>query len=142
MNKVNISPAIPRPSHAAKLEALHTFDVEMVKALIIELLAHAQRLNGMLPADGSEHATGAMTFDAAVTMLSTLAVSGALTVSGSKIDATGGPVVLKSYTVAGVPSAATFARGLIYVSNETGGATVAFSDGTNWRRVQDRAVIA
>jgi hypothetical protein len=48
----------------------------------------------------------------------------------------------KSYTVSGVPAAATYPRGVIYVSNETGGATLAFSDGTNWRRVQDRAVIA
>jgi len=31
---------------------------------------------------------------------------------------------------------------VIYVSNETGGATLAFSDGTNWRRVQDRAVVS
>lgn len=48
---------------------------------------------------------------------------------------------LRSYTVATVPSAAP-AGLMIYVSNETGGATVAFSDGTNWRRVQDRAVVA
>jgi hypothetical protein len=44
--------------------------------------------------------------------------------------------------VAEVPSAADLAGGLIYVTDETGGATVAFSDGTNWRRVQDRAVIS
>jgi hypothetical protein len=50
--------------------------------------------------------------------------------------------VLPSYTVAGVPSAATFINGMIIVSNETGGLTPAFSDGTNWRRVADRAVIA
>jgi hypothetical protein len=31
---------------------------------------------------------------------------------------------------------------IIYVSNETGGAVLAFSDGTNWRRVTDRAVVA
>ena len=48
----------------------------------------------------------------------------------------------KTYTVAGVPSAASYPRGIIYVSNETGGATLAFSDGTNWRRVQDRAVVS
>jgi hypothetical protein len=49
---------------------------------------------------------------------------------------------LPAYTVATLPSAATYTRGMIYVSDETGGATVAFSDGTNWRRVQDRAVVA
>jgi hypothetical protein len=47
-----------------------------------------------------------------------------------------------TYTVATVPSAAANPRGIIYVSNETGGATLAFSDGTNWRRVQDRNVIS
>ena len=31
---------------------------------------------------------------------------------------------------------------IIYVSNETGGAVLACSDGTNWRRVTDRAVVA
>lgn len=48
----------------------------------------------------------------------------------------------KAYTVTGVPSASTYPRGVIYVSNEAGGATLAFSDGTNWRRVQDRNVIS
>lgn len=53
-----------------------------------------------------------------------------------------GPVRLPTYTVAGVPDAATYITGLIYVSNATGGATPAFSDGTNWRRVSDRAIVA
>lgn len=48
----------------------------------------------------------------------------------------------KTYTVSTLPSAATYVRGVIYVSNETGGPTLAFSDGTNWRRVQDRAVVS
>lgn len=50
--------------------------------------------------------------------------------------------ILPSFTVGTLPSAATFARGLIYVSDETGGAVPAFSDGTNWRRVTDRAVVS
>ena len=50
---------------------------------------------------------------------------------------------LQSYTVAGVPDAAASGAGaMIYVSDETGGAVPAFSDGTNWRRVTDRAVIS
>lgn len=48
----------------------------------------------------------------------------------------------QSYTVATLPSAASFAGCMIYVSDETGGATVAFSDGTNWRRVQDRNIVS
>jgi lysophospholipase L1-like esterase len=53
-----------------------------------------------------------------------------------------GPVRVKSYTVAGVPSAAAGAGQIIYVSNASGGAVLAFSDGTNWLRVTDRAVIS
>ena len=52
------------------------------------------------------------------------------------------PAKLKAYTVAGVPAAADNTYAQVFITNETGGATVAFSDGTNWRRVQDRAIIA
>ena len=53
------------------------------------------------------------------------------------------PFVLPSYTVAGVPSAAALAAGtILYISNESGGAVLAFNDGTNWRRVTDRAIIS
>ena len=31
---------------------------------------------------------------------------------------------------------------MIYVSDESGGAVPAFSDGSDWRRVSDRAVIS
>lgn len=48
-----------------------------------------------------------------------------------------------SYTVAGVPNASLVPPGsMIYISNEAGGAVPAFSDGTNWRRVTDRAIIS
>ena len=48
----------------------------------------------------------------------------------------------KSYTVSGVPTASDWTGATIYVSDETGGGTIAFSDGTNWRRVQDRLIIS
>lgn len=51
------------------------------------------------------------------------------------------PVDLFECTVATLPSVTKVPR-LIYVSDETGGATLAFSDGTNWRRVQDRAIVS
>jgi len=71
----------------------------------------------------------------------TLTVAGAID-GGSTITATTYAKV-GSYTVAGVPSASTAGAGsIIYVSDETGGAVLAFSDGTDWRRVTDRAVIA
>lgn len=53
----------------------------------------------------------------------------------------GNQVQLPSYTVATLPSA-TAAAGMIFVSDETGGAVPAFSDGTNWRRVTDRAIVS
>jgi hypothetical protein len=46
-----------------------------------------------------------------------------------------------TFAVANLPSATDPAR-IIYVSDETGGAVLAFSDGTNWRRVTDRSVVA
>lgn len=49
-------------------------------------------------------------------------------------------VGLPSYTVGTLPSAAGSPK-LIYVSDESGGAVPAFSDGTNWRRVTDRNVV-
>jgi hypothetical protein len=48
---------------------------------------------------------------------------------------------LISYTVATLPSATTVGQ-MIYVTDETGGAVPAFSDGTNFRRVTDRAVVS
>jgi hypothetical protein len=58
------------------------------------------------------------------------------------VESSGGPVEFPQYTVAGVPSASAYTGHMIYVSNETGGSVMAFSDGSNWRRVTDRAVIS
>jgi hypothetical protein len=53
------------------------------------------------------------------------------------------PTPHDSYTVAETLAIAGPTPGdMVFVSNETGGATMAFYDGTNWRRVQDRAVIS
>jgi hypothetical protein len=53
-----------------------------------------------------------------------------------------GPARVRSYPRASLPSAAAGAGQIIYVSDEAGGATIAFSDGENWRRVADRAVVS
>ena len=58
----------------------------------------------------------------------------------TKLDVDG-PVRVKSYTVTGLP-AATATGQVAFVSDEVGGATLAFSDGSNWRRVADRAVVS
>lgn len=55
------------------------------------------------------------------------------------------PLKLKSFTVSelsGDYAASLWTGAMVYVSNETGGAVPAFSDGTNWRRVTDRAVVS
>jgi len=52
------------------------------------------------------------------------------------------PVVkLNLFTVATVPDPTVNRGGQIYVTDETGGEVPAFSDGTNWLRVTDRAII-
>lgn len=59
-------------------------------------------------------------------------------------ETTLGPL-LPSYTVAQLaisPLPAGNTGRMVYVSNESGGAVPAFSDGAAWRRVTDRAVIS
>lgn len=58
------------------------------------------------------------------------------------IETSGGPVEFPRYAVAQVPSASAYIGHMVYITNETGGPVMAFSDGTNWRRVTDRAVIS
>ena len=70
-----------------------------------------------------------------------IAKSGTMDVGSSSFEVNSdGVSIFKSFTVATLPTAVT--GGFIYVSDETGGATMAFSDGTNWRRVQDRAIVS
>jgi hypothetical protein len=49
---------------------------------------------------------------------------------------------LKTYTVLTLPTAASYPRGIIYVSDQSTGAEPAFSDGTNWRIFSTRAVVS
>lgn len=51
-------------------------------------------------------------------------------------------VQLPRFTVGKLPSAASAEGSLIYVPDESGGPVTAFSDGTNWLRVTDRAVVS
>ena len=60
------------------------------------------------------------------------------------------PAFLPSYRAADLPGAAEWysaaARegrsALIFVSDEAGGAVPVFTDGVNWRRVTDRAIVS
>lgn len=67
-------------------------------------------------------------------------LNGTVTTDGA--DAMAYPLKVASYTVATLPTASDWTAGVIAVSNEAGGYTLAFSDGTDWRRVQDRAVVS
>lgn len=63
-----------------------------------------------------------------------------LTAAGTGTINVTNPLGLQRYTVATLPAAAT--DRLIIVSDESGGLVPAFSDGTNWRRVTDRAIVS
>ena len=69
-----------------------------------------------------------------------IASTGAITVSTKATFSL--PPILPTYTVATVPSAATYSNGVIIVSDESGGRTLATSDGTDWRRVKDGAIVS
>jgi len=60
-----------------------------------------------------------------------------------------GPLPVNGYAKAAMPDAAKWASigtdkftSLIFITDDLGGPVLAFSDGTNWRRVTDRAVIS
>lgn len=65
-------------------------------------------------------------------------------VTGNVTGTVTGAIKVPTYTVAGAPSAATAGAGtVIYVSNGAAGSPVlAFSNGTNWLRVDTLATIA
>ena len=58
-----------------------------------------------------------------------------------KVTLLGKTPVATTYAVAALPSAA-IAGQVIFVSDETSGAVLAFSDGANWRRVTDRVIVS
>ena len=88
----------------------------------------------LLEVDGDSVLDGNVSMNAGLQVGNSLLVNGPISANGV--------MKLLSSTVVGVPSASKNIGTLIYVSNETGGATVAFSDGTNWRRSQDRNIIS
>ncbi len=52
------------------------------------------------------------------------------------------PAFVPVYTVSNMPDVEKFRHRWVYVSDESGGAVPAFSDGTEWRRCTDRAVVS
>ena len=60
-----------------------------------------------------------------------------------------GPFLVQGYTVAALPDATESGSvgtepfsSIIFVSDESGGPTLAFSDGTNWLRMSDNAIVS
>jgi len=59
-----------------------------------------------------------------------------------------GPFKIRGYSVSNLPTVSDWGSlvagsefsSLIFIYDESGGAIPAFSDGTNWRRVTDRAI--
>jgi len=72
----------------------------------------------------------------AVTGAGALELGGATVIDQSRVPR------LRAYTLATLPSAAAHPQGLVYLADEAGGAQPAFSDGSDWRRVTDRAVVS
>ena len=71
------------------------------------------------------------------------------TIPAQKLDVVGSikasqPIIFPSYTVLQLQAltASAYTGGMAYCSDEADGATMVFCDGTNWRRVQDRAIIS
>ena len=53
------------------------------------------------------------------------------------------PIQVPAHSKSSLPSAVTAEWGsMIFVYDDSAGATVAFSDGTNWRRAHDRTLVA
>lgn len=54
-----------------------------------------------------------------------------------------GAIKAKAYNVVNLPDATLNGAGaMIYVPDESGGAIMAFSDGSNWRRISDRSIVS
>lgn len=57
-------------------------------------------------------------------------------------DGSEGPIKLATYAVNDLPPAADFPGALVFVPDETDGPTIAFSDGSDWKRVSDGVVVS
>lgn len=103
----------------------------------IDSIQHAisMRSNSNVAADGdSDLLFWTQRTGSSVTLMSLNNKTGSLTLAN--------PPIFPVFTVAGLPTAATYDGGIVIVSDEVDGRTIATSDGTNWRRVKDGAVVA
>jgi len=97
-----------------------------------------QTADSLVSITGVTDETALEVTDGNVVVTDNLTVSGSLTADTSTLGSS--IIVFKSYSLAvGLPSHVLGAGTTIFVTDETGGSTLAFSDGTKWRRVSDRA---
>lgn len=90
MKRVNQTPALPRPDGAPNTTSLARFDIVLVKSLFDEFMAHAQRLNGAITADGADAMQAPLSLAPyAVASLPTSARDGSIAFAS---DASGGAV--------------------------------------------------
>lgn len=105
-----------------------TVAVNVRSAKALEVNAAAGTVNSLIVTGSTAGSAVAMAAQGVDTNLSlSLAAKGTGAVQALS------PVQLPTYTVAGLPAAATYARCIVYVSNGTASKRFAVSDGTNWR---------
>lgn len=73
--------------------------------------------------------------------VSDITATGSLTLDPPNEVLSTAPLVLASKTVSDLNSLPATAGAVVYCSNDTGGPTLAFYDGVNWRRVSDNQVV-
>ncbi len=95
---------------------------------------------GSIAADSTDVSDGTEDGRLRLSVLANGAEVTALALDGSNATFAKPPVV-PSYAKASLPSASPAGQ-MIYVTDEAGGAVIAFSDATNWRRVTDRAIVS
>jgi len=125
------------------LRFLGTDGTQFQQAAIIQVSAVGTISAGIVPGNidfRTADAAGVMVTGLRITQTQTVGIGVNTPTCPLQVN---GPIRCASYTVATVPSASGSGAGAqIYVSNETGGAVLAFSDAVNWRRVTDRVIIS
>lgn len=104
-------------------------------AVYVSTDAHQLKSNSHFSWSATTNATG--TQDTSLSRAAAAAVKVGTGEGGDGVYVTG------SFAIAGLPAAGTVGAGAIaYVTDDVGGAVLAFSDGSDWRRVTDRAVVS
>lgn len=138
-----------------RIQGANTVGMEFISNGIVQQALSLDLANNLIFRNSTGSHSGSVYFDykanvffraggssTVMTLTSAKNVGIGKTNPSAKLDVNGA-IRAGAYTIATLPSASsTGAGGLIFISDETGGATMAFSDGTNWRRMSDRAIVS